>query len=47
MNKKDPEWKLENEWLQEVLNEARKQFNENRDFKERFKKDAIETHLQN
>ncbi|MBB6214297.1 DNA helicase-2/ATP-dependent DNA helicase PcrA [Anaerosolibacter carboniphilus] len=43
MNRNDYEWKLENEWLQEVLKEARKQFDENRDFKERFKKDAIET----
>ncbi|AKA69272.1 RNA polymerase recycling motor HelD [Clostridium scatologenes] len=40
------EWKLENEWLQEVLKEARKQFNEKHDFKEKFKKDSIETQKQ-
>ncbi|MEY8000936.1 RNA polymerase recycling motor HelD [Clostridium sp. Mt-5] len=43
MNKNDVKWKLENEWLQEVLKEARKQFNEKHDFKERFKKDVIKT----
>ncbi|MFZ5966125.1 MAG: RNA polymerase recycling motor HelD [Bacillota bacterium] len=43
MNRDDYEWKLENEWLRDVLEEAQKQFNENRDLKERFKKDAIET----
>jgi DNA helicase II / ATP-dependent DNA helicase PcrA len=43
MNRNDFEWKLENEWLQEVLKEARNQFNEKRNFKEKFKKDAIET----
>lgn len=43
MNRNDPKWELENEWLQEVLKEAEKQFNEKRDFKERFKKDAIRT----
>jgi DNA helicase-2/ATP-dependent DNA helicase PcrA len=46
MNSNDFEWKLENEWLQEVLKEARKQFDEKRDFKERFRKDAIETQRQ-
>lgn len=43
MNGTDPEWKLENEWLQVVLKEAGKQLNEKRNFKEKFKKDAIET----
>ncbi|RUT53795.1 phoH-like family protein [Clostridium botulinum] len=40
---KDFEWKLEKEWLQEVLQEVRKQYNEKHDLKEKFKKDAIET----
>lgn len=43
MNRNDVEWKLENEWLQEALKETRKQFEEKRNFKEQFKKDAIET----
>ncbi|WP_234117128.1 RNA polymerase recycling motor HelD [Clostridium hydrogenum] len=43
MNRSDVEWKLENGWLQEVLKEVQKQYNEKRDFKEKFKKDAIET----
>ncbi len=43
MNRNSVEWKLENEWLQEVLKEARKQFNEKKDLKKRFEKDAIET----
>ncbi|ADK14499.1 RNA polymerase recycling motor HelD [Clostridium ljungdahlii] len=40
------EWKLENQWLQEVLKEARKQFNEKHAFKEKFRKDSIETQKQ-
>lgn len=40
------EWKLENEWLQEVLKEAQKQLNEKHDFKEKFRKDSIETQKQ-
>ncbi|AKN30000.1 helicase [Clostridium carboxidivorans P7] len=40
------EWNLENEWLQEVLKEAQKQFNEEHDFKEKFRKDSIETQRQ-
>ncbi|OAA94515.1 helicase IV [Clostridium coskatii] len=40
------EWKLENEWLQEVLKEAQKQFNEKHAFKEKFRKDSIETQKQ-
>ncbi|GFP75553.1 RNA polymerase recycling motor HelD [Clostridium fungisolvens] len=46
MNKNDLEWKLENQWLEAVLKEAQKQFNEKVDFKEKFKKDAIETQRQ-
>ncbi|EHJ00307.1 UvrD/REP helicase [Clostridium sp. DL-VIII] len=42
MNNNDLEWKLEHEWLQEVLKEAQKQFDEKRNFKEKFKSDAIE-----
>jgi DNA helicase II / ATP-dependent DNA helicase PcrA len=43
MSINDFEWKLENEWLENVLKEVRKQLNEKCDFKEKFKKDAIET----
>ena len=43
MNIKDFEWELENEWLENVLKEVRKQLGENQDFKEKFKKDALET----
>lgn len=43
MKKDDLEWKLENEWLQEVLEETRKQFGKNKDFKEKIKNDAIRT----
>jgi len=46
MNNNDFEWKFENEWLLEVLKEARKQFDEKHDFKEKFKKDALETQKQ-
>lgn len=46
MNNNDFEWKLENEWLLEVLKEAKKQFDEKHDFKEKFKKDALETQKQ-
>ncbi len=42
MNNNDFEWKLEHEWLKEVLKEAQKQFDEKRNFKEKFKSDAIE-----
>jgi DNA helicase II / ATP-dependent DNA helicase PcrA len=38
------EWKLENEWLQMVLEETQKQMDENLDYQERFRKDALETH---
>lgn len=37
------ELNLENEWLQRVLTEAKKQLDEKRSAKDRFKKDAIET----
>lgn len=37
------ELNLENEWLQRVLTEAKKQLDEKRGAKDRFKKDAIET----
>jgi len=43
MERNDAQWKLENEWLQEVLKEVQKQYNEKHDFKEKFKKDGIET----
>lgn len=46
MNMKDLEWKLENQWLQGVLEEVRKQLDEKRDMKEKFKKNAIETQKQ-
>lgn len=46
MNMNDLEWKLENEWLQGVLEEVRKQLDEKRDMKEKFKKNAIETQKQ-
>lgn len=38
----DFEWKLEREWLLEVLKEAQKQLDEKRNFREKFKSDAIE-----
>jgi DNA helicase II / ATP-dependent DNA helicase PcrA len=43
MNKSKSELKSENEWLEKVLEETRKQLSEKRDFKEKFKKDAIDT----
>ncbi|MDD7795371.1 RNA polymerase recycling motor HelD [Clostridium sp. 'White wine YQ'] len=46
MNRNDFEWNLEDQWLQAVLSEARKQLRENNDFKEKFRKDAIETQRQ-
>jgi DNA helicase-2/ATP-dependent DNA helicase PcrA len=46
MNNNNFEWKLENEWLLEVLKEAKKQFDEKHDFKEKFRKDALETQKQ-
>ena len=46
MNNNNFEWKLENEWLLEVLKEVKKQLDEKHNFKEKFKKDAIETQRQ-
>jgi DNA helicase II / ATP-dependent DNA helicase PcrA len=46
MNINDFEWKQENEWLQKVLKEAQKQLDEKLDYKDRFKKDAVETQRQ-
>ena len=43
MNINDFEWKLENEWLQKALKEAQKQLDEKVHYKNRFKKDTIET----
>jgi DNA helicase II / ATP-dependent DNA helicase PcrA len=43
MNINDFEWKMEKEWLQKVLKEAQKQLDEKLDYKDRFKKDALET----
>ncbi|MBK1812759.1 AAA family ATPase [Clostridium sp. YIM B02505] len=46
MKRNDLECKLEDQWLEAVLREAKKQFNEKVNFKEKFKKDAIETQRQ-
>ncbi|WP_411681933.1 RNA polymerase recycling motor HelD [Clostridium thailandense] len=43
MNINDFEWKIENEWLELVLKEAQRQLEEKLDYKDRFKKDALET----
>lgn len=37
------EWKLENEWLEKVLEETTKQLNSKREAKDRLQKEAIET----
>ncbi|SCG84435.1 DNA helicase II / ATP-dependent DNA helicase PcrA [Proteiniborus sp. DW1] len=42
MKNNEIEWKLENEWLKNVLEEARKQYDENRDTKEKIRRDAID-----
>ncbi|NRT71986.1 RNA polymerase recycling motor HelD [Clostridium beijerinckii] len=42
MKNNDFEWKIEREWLKEVLKEAQKQLDEKRNFREKFKSDAIE-----
>ncbi|MFW2491847.1 RNA polymerase recycling motor HelD [Clostridium chromiireducens] len=42
MNNNDFEWKFEHEWLQEVLKEAQKQFEEKRNSREKFRRDTIE-----
>ncbi|MDU3524618.1 RNA polymerase recycling motor HelD [Clostridium sp.] len=46
MNSSNYEWNLENEWLQDVLKEVKKQFDKKYNFKERFRKEAIETQKQ-
>ncbi|WP_370836222.1 RNA polymerase recycling motor HelD [Clostridium tertium] len=46
MNSSNYEWNLENEWLQDVLKEVKKQFDKKHNFKERFRKEAIETQKQ-
>ncbi len=43
MNINDFEWELENEWLENMLKEIRKQLEEKRSFNEKFRKEAIET----
>lgn len=43
MHISEAEWRIEKEWLEKVLKEARKQLEENRALKERIKKDGIET----
>lgn len=43
MNMSSIEWAKENEWLQKVIKEIKKQLDENRDYKENFKKDYIKT----
>lgn len=43
MDVNNVEWKLEEKWLQHVLKEAQKQYDEKRDTKEKFKREAIET----
>ena len=44
MNKNNTEWVSEKEWLEKVLAEIRKQLDEKRNYKERFRKDYMETH---
>lgn len=43
MGVKDSEWKLENEWLELVLKEVQKQLEEELNYKDRFRRDALET----
>jgi DNA helicase-2/ATP-dependent DNA helicase PcrA len=43
MSINDFEWKSENEWLQKVLKEAQRQLDEKLHYKDRFRKDALET----
>ena len=44
LNKNNTEWVSEKEWLEKVLAEIRKQLDEKRNYKERFRKDYMETH---
>ncbi|WMM24774.1 RNA polymerase recycling motor HelD [Tissierella sp. MB52-C2] len=43
MNRDNFEWKAEDEWLQEVLEEAGKQYDNNNNLKEKIREDAIRT----
>lgn len=43
MNINDFEWKTEDQWLELVLKEAQRQLEEELDYKDRFKNDALET----
>jgi len=43
MSINDFEWKSENEWLQKVLKEAQRQLDEKLHYKDKFRKDALET----
>ncbi|MBU5424810.1 AAA family ATPase [Tissierella pigra] len=43
MNRDGLEWKVEDEWLQEVLEEAGKQYGKNNHLKEKIREDAIRT----
>lgn len=43
MHISEAEWRIEKEWLEKVLKEARRQLDENRALKERIKQDGIET----
>jgi DNA helicase-2/ATP-dependent DNA helicase PcrA len=43
MNRDGFEWKVEDEWLQEVLEEAGKQYDKNNNLKEKIREDAIRT----
>lgn len=43
MNRDSFEWKTEDEWLQEVLEEAGKQYDKNNNLKEKIREDAIRT----
>ncbi len=43
MDRNSIEWKLESEWLKDVLKEIQKQLDKNKELKEKIKTDAIET----
>ncbi|EOR25053.1 MULTISPECIES: RNA polymerase recycling motor HelD [Clostridium] len=46
MNSNNYEWNFENQWLQEVLKEVKNQFDEKHNFKEKFRKETLETQKQ-
>lgn len=46
MDSNNYEWNFENQWLQEVLKEVKKQFDEKHNFKEKFRKETLETQKQ-